>query len=396
MKIYLTNKQVILVYEEVFWEDHRDMFGLLNNTSVSDSLYQKDYATGRGRFYLFWNCTRTSGRPMLIALMAGDAAHDAENTDDASLIQAVTERLRKMFAPKVVPPPIETIVTRWKRDRFAQGSYSYVGPESMPGDYDAMAKNCGNLFFAGEATCGTHPATVHGAYLSGLRVASDVIDAFLGPISFSRSLISRQSQPILRQQSKGSSRQNSMHYSNDRESKEVGKKWSGHLAGTKHLREDDEIEDTKGPKPKDEEYEAGIIGAIFGEIGERPLKPRTPGKNPFLDFTKDYWDRCKEHCDAARRTATNNPNVKADRHEIRVAIGLMWRQASDDTKKPYLEAAQHAKDAYAQQLNEYEEKVALWDRQAIEIRRRYVSEHSEASGFNRRTALEVGSSRDTV
>nr|WP_287045270.1 FAD-dependent oxidoreductase [Herpetosiphon sp.] len=35
----------------------------------------------------------------------------------------------------------------------------------------------GRLFFAGEATERTYPSTVHGAYLSGLRAADEVMQA---------------------------------------------------------------------------------------------------------------------------------------------------------------------------------------------------------------------------
>jgi len=35
----------------------------------------------------------------------------------------------------------------------------------------------GNCFFAGEATHRQYPATVHGAYLSGVRAAQEVIAA---------------------------------------------------------------------------------------------------------------------------------------------------------------------------------------------------------------------------
>ena len=70
--------KVILVYEKAFWEPERDMFGLLNEAEHAASVRPEDYSARRGRFYLFWNCIKTSGKPTLVALMAGDAAHYAE------------------------------------------------------------------------------------------------------------------------------------------------------------------------------------------------------------------------------------------------------------------------------------------------------------------------------
>lgn len=114
--------------------------------------------------------------------MAGDSAKETENTPAETLVREVTERLAVVFKLQQRPLPVEAIVTRWGQDPFARGVYSYLGPQAEPGDYDSMARPVGNLHFAGEATCGTHPATVHGAYLSGLRAASDVVEAMIGSV----------------------------------------------------------------------------------------------------------------------------------------------------------------------------------------------------------------------
>ncbi len=164
------------------------MFGLLNEPEAENSLDTEHYARGRGRFYLIWNASKISGRPALVALMAGNAAHDTETTDTKTLLSEIDGRLRKVFSKKI-PTPLEVIVTRWKRDPFTRGTYSYVGPKTRPEDYDTMAQSVGNLHFAGEATCGTHPATVHGAFLSGLRVAAEVMEAIAGPIRLPMPLV---------------------------------------------------------------------------------------------------------------------------------------------------------------------------------------------------------------
>ena len=76
-----------------------------------------------------------------------------------------------------VPEPDGWVVTRWRADPFARGSYSFLAVDSSPDDRRALAAPVGDrLFFAGEATSVANPATVHGALESG-RAAADALDA---------------------------------------------------------------------------------------------------------------------------------------------------------------------------------------------------------------------------
>jgi polyamine oxidase len=76
----------------------------------------------------------------------------------------------------VVPDPVGSLISRWRADPFAQGSYSFLAAGAEPSDRDVL-RTLGNdgLFFAGEATSSDFAATVHGALLSGERAADEVI-----------------------------------------------------------------------------------------------------------------------------------------------------------------------------------------------------------------------------
>ena len=343
-----TLNKVILVYEKPFWDVDQDMFGLLREAEVVGSLDQEDYVCNRGRFYLFWNCIKTSGLPVLIALMAGDAAHQAESANDAELVADVTQDLARMFKQSPIPMPLETIVTRWGKDRFARGSYSYVGPTSLPGDYEAMARPIGNLHFAGEATCGTHPATVHGAYISGLRAASEIIESLLGPIEIPAPLVSAPAKAdTIRREPSQKPRADPQRQKKPELSREA----------------------------RLEAFESDILSAIFTELGLRPSKPGKPGSNPFLLFTKDQWASCKKICDDARRTATGDPIAKASRNEVRSALGQMWREASEDIKQPYIAQTESNRIVNIESAATFQDRLAAWDAQAMAVRRKYVQEH---------------------
>ncbi|KAJ0103074.1 hypothetical protein Patl1_04557 [Pistacia atlantica] len=162
----LLNK-VAMVFPHVFWGEDLDTFGCLN-----------EHSNRRGEFFLFYSYHTVSGGPVLTALVAGEAAQSFECTDPSTLLHRVLSVLRGIYKPKGidVPNPIQTICTRWGSDPFAYGSYSHIRVRSSGSDYDILAESVGSrLFFAGEATTRQYPATMHGAYLSGLREASRIL-----------------------------------------------------------------------------------------------------------------------------------------------------------------------------------------------------------------------------
>ena len=350
----LLNK-VILVYEKAFWDVEQDMIGLLRDSEQPDSLDQQDYSANRGRFYLFWNCMKTSGRPVLISLMAGDAAFQAEDLSDAQIVSEVTQQLTNMYRNKTVPLPSEAIVTRWGKDQFARGTYSYVGPEASSEDYDAMAKRIGKLHFAGEATCGTHPATVHGAYISGLRAAAEIIDDMLGPIAVPQPLVSEVVKPEPRQPVSSSFTRTPQ----KAEVKEV----------------QPAVETPAEKQSRLEAFEAEILQAIFAKLGPRPDKPGKHGANPFLLYSKEKWSECRSKCDDIRRAVTGNPLAKASRNDIRAELGKMWREAPEDVKQPFIDRTVSNRAANHENASTFQDKLNEWDSEAMSTRREFVNSH---------------------
>uniref|UniRef100_A0A6Q2X1X9 Lysine-specific histone demethylase n=1 Tax=Esox lucius TaxID=8010 RepID=A0A6Q2X1X9_ESOLU len=173
--------KVVLCFDRVFWDPSVNLFGHVGSTTAS-----------RGELFLFWNLYKA---PILLALMAGEAAGIMENISDDVIVGRCLAILKGIFGSSAVPQPKETVVTRWRADPWARGSYSYVAAGSSGNDYDLMAQPITpgpaipgasqpvpRLFFAGEHTIRNYPATVHGALLSGLREAGRIADQFLGAI----------------------------------------------------------------------------------------------------------------------------------------------------------------------------------------------------------------------
>ncbi|WIA32039.1 hypothetical protein OEZ86_002891 [Tetradesmus obliquus] len=162
--------KVMLLFPHCFWGD-KDMFG-----HVSSEPRQ------RGRYYLFYTYDSISGGAVLAALVAGDAAVEFEAKPEAVAVGEVMALLRGIFGPQgvVVPEPLQAVCTRWASDPMCYGSYSSVAVGSSgAADYDALAQPLGDrVFFAGEATTSRYPATMHGAFATGLREAAAIMAAF--------------------------------------------------------------------------------------------------------------------------------------------------------------------------------------------------------------------------
>ncbi|KAK9844949.1 hypothetical protein WJX74_008996 [Apatococcus lobatus] len=161
----LLNK-IALLFPQNFWGDS-DMFGHVASSTPT-----------RGEYFLFYSYAAFSGGPLLIALVSGAAAYKFEQLNAAEATARVMKVLRSIFGPRGVdvPSPLQACCTRWSQDPMAYGSYSSVAVGSLGGeDYDIMAESIGSrVFFAGEATTRKYPATMHGAFISGVREAGNV------------------------------------------------------------------------------------------------------------------------------------------------------------------------------------------------------------------------------
>ena len=146
--------KVILAFDHPFWPESPDMVGLLGNTQPLGDLV---------------NCLSFTGRPLLVGIRGGEGARSREALSDRDAVEQVRAAIN-------APEPAGAVVTRWAADPYARGSYSHVAVGSSPEDLRTLAQPASErLLFAGEATHEKYYATVHGAYLSGLREAERIL-----------------------------------------------------------------------------------------------------------------------------------------------------------------------------------------------------------------------------
>jgi monoamine oxidase len=147
-----------LRFERAFWPRNADAFGHVGEHD--------------GHWAEWLSLSRATGDPSLIGFNAGTAAREIEKLDDRETIGRAMEVLRSIFGSSV-PDPLAWQISRWNADPFALGAYSFTAVGSDRDSRQALAGADwdGRLLFAGEATHEDHPATVHGAYLSGQEAA---------------------------------------------------------------------------------------------------------------------------------------------------------------------------------------------------------------------------------
>ena len=128
---------------------------------------------------------RDPTRALWVRGTTGEIALD----DAAAVADAAALVARVAAAATGAPPPrpVGGFVSRWADEPFVWGSYSHTTVRSRKGgggpardDRDALARGApdafdGRLIIAGEATCRRMFATVHGAFVSGLRAARDLL-----------------------------------------------------------------------------------------------------------------------------------------------------------------------------------------------------------------------------
>jgi len=153
--------KLYLRFPKVFWKTEYDWIGYIDEQ--------------KGRWSGWVNCYKLTKQPILLGFNSAAFAKEIEKWSDKDIINSGMNVLKKIYG-NGIPAPTDAQITRWSSDPFTYGSYSFIATGASHKTHEHLAKPVGNtLFFAGEATNSVHPASAHGAYLSGVRAAKEII-----------------------------------------------------------------------------------------------------------------------------------------------------------------------------------------------------------------------------
>lgn len=157
--------KVILVFPEAFWDINQQYIG---------------YTGGKkGQYPYFMNFRKFSEWNALMTFAIGEFAREMEEQPDEDIQADIMASLRKIYDEAALAPK-KIFISRWTADPFTMGAYTYVPVGATHNDFYEIAKPLyQQLFFAGEHTTAEYRGTVHGAYISGIREAENILQSLL-------------------------------------------------------------------------------------------------------------------------------------------------------------------------------------------------------------------------
>ncbi|EMY32996.1 FAD binding domain protein [Arthrobacter crystallopoietes BAB-32] len=115
------------------------------------------------------------GETVVVAWAVGDEARQLMSLRAPDVLPEMLGRVRKHLGNTALNPTFATYHS-WLSDPYARGAYSHLPPGASPDARLRLAQAIdGRVFWAGEATAEWRPRTVHGAYLSGMRAAAEIL-----------------------------------------------------------------------------------------------------------------------------------------------------------------------------------------------------------------------------
>ncbi len=153
-------------------------FLLTWNTAFWDDVQYISYTPEiKDKFNYFVNIKKAN--PSINALMTfayANYARQTESMTDAQVISEIMLHLKDMYGSSI-PNPTNFLRTKWNSNINSYGAYSYTAVGTEMSHFEDLAATVNDqLFFCGEHTEVDYFSTAHGAYLSGIREADNIID----------------------------------------------------------------------------------------------------------------------------------------------------------------------------------------------------------------------------
>lgn len=163
------SNKLFVEFDEVFWPSDVGVF-----TRPAESEEEA------GLLQTWFNLHRLVNKPILMGSIVGPIAETFESWSDDEVKVKVKAVLEKFFGPQVQDRTIKQLKrSAWQGDENTLGVNSLPTVGTTAEDLKILSEpRCPGLYFAGEYTITEHMNTVHGAYMSGIRAAEQVMSGY--------------------------------------------------------------------------------------------------------------------------------------------------------------------------------------------------------------------------
>ncbi|KAI1305902.1 Spermine oxidase [Halotydeus destructor] len=151
-----------------------------NNASDSVTLKDKSPENWWKTIYSFQMITDRC----IVGWLSGNEAELVESMDPVEVGKVITENIFHKALSDLFPYPDNVLTTNWKSDVYSKGSYTYIKSTSSLKDIETLSlpiysdpgQDKPLMLFAGESCHTSFYSTTHGAFLTGRKAASYLVD----------------------------------------------------------------------------------------------------------------------------------------------------------------------------------------------------------------------------
>jgi spermine oxidase len=123
----------------------------------------------------------------LLAWIGGKGAIEMEKLTYKEIADECIKLIRKFMKNSNLPNPSKFFCSRWNSNELVRGAYSFTSKNtdkirdwekvlSKPIIFELPGKSRNTIFLAGEACHEFYFSTVHGAFLSGMEQAEEILN----------------------------------------------------------------------------------------------------------------------------------------------------------------------------------------------------------------------------
>ena len=156
--IFVTYLKIFLEFDRIFWKSDIDVDTIL-------------YASGIFGYYTYFEPVFKDS-PILFTVVTDDVARMVYRQPIYETSRQIMAVLRLIFG-KDIPDPLDVTIPDWLINPYFRGTYTSAG---IGCSNHLISESVSRLHFAGEAAAKKYSGYVHGAYLSGIQTAKDIID----------------------------------------------------------------------------------------------------------------------------------------------------------------------------------------------------------------------------